>query len=256
MSRQIGDIPTRTFNPGDVIFREGDDPKGEAFMVHVGKVEIKKLDRRRAAPAHAPSARASLLGELALFRNAPALGHRHRRRGGDPHGHPRQPARSHGPEQSRPRRRADQGSRQPHAPGRGGGPRRRKARARREAAPPKPSSAPSTRKPARPRPSSARGPPAARVARTSGTTPQAEGVGGEGGDVAADGEGRGGRRRRRVDHVDGARGHADLEVVHERAVRAHRLGAHARAAALDVPASISGISFCSERTKAALLAER
>ena len=30
MSRQIGDIPTRTFNPGDVIFHEGDDPKGEA----------------------------------------------------------------------------------------------------------------------------------------------------------------------------------------------------------------------------------
>ena len=43
MSRQIGDIPTRTFNPGDVIFREGDDAKGEAFMVHIGKVEIKKL---------------------------------------------------------------------------------------------------------------------------------------------------------------------------------------------------------------------
>ena len=51
MSRQIGDIPTRTFNPGDVIFREGDDPKGEAFMVHLGK--------------------GSLLGELALFRHAP-----------------------------------------------------------------------------------------------------------------------------------------------------------------------------------------
>ena len=43
MSRQIGDIPTRTFNPGDVIFKEGDDPKGEAFIVHIGTVEIKKL---------------------------------------------------------------------------------------------------------------------------------------------------------------------------------------------------------------------
>ena len=43
MSRQIGDIPTRTFNPGDVIFKEGDDAKGEAFMLHIGKVGIKKL---------------------------------------------------------------------------------------------------------------------------------------------------------------------------------------------------------------------
>jgi hypothetical protein len=43
MSRQIGEIPTRTFNPGDVIFREGDDAKGEAFFVHIGKVEIRKV---------------------------------------------------------------------------------------------------------------------------------------------------------------------------------------------------------------------
>ena len=42
MSRQIGEVPTRTFEPGTVIFREGDDAKGEAFMVHQGRVEIRK----------------------------------------------------------------------------------------------------------------------------------------------------------------------------------------------------------------------
>jgi CRP/FNR family transcriptional regulator len=70
MSRQIGDIPTRTFNPGDVIFKEGDDPKGEAFMVHVGKVEIRKLvvgEQRLLTTI----GKGELLGELGLFRQAP-----------------------------------------------------------------------------------------------------------------------------------------------------------------------------------------
>jgi CRP/FNR family transcriptional regulator, cyclic AMP receptor protein len=70
MSRQIGEIQTRTFNPGDVIFREGDDAKGEAFLIHVGRVEIRKLvageDRLLAV-----SKKGELLGDLALFRNAP-----------------------------------------------------------------------------------------------------------------------------------------------------------------------------------------
>ena len=43
MSHRIGDIPTRIFKPGDVIFREGDDAKDEAFIVHSGKVEIRQL---------------------------------------------------------------------------------------------------------------------------------------------------------------------------------------------------------------------
>jgi len=70
MSRQIGEIPTRTFNPGDVIFREGDDAKGEAFMVHVGKVEIKKLIAGEERLINSIG-KGSLLGEFALFRNAP-----------------------------------------------------------------------------------------------------------------------------------------------------------------------------------------
>jgi CRP/FNR family transcriptional regulator, cyclic AMP receptor protein len=70
MSRQIGEIPTREYRPGDVIFREGDDPKGEAFMIHIGRVEIRKLiggeDR-----VLTTSKKGDILGELALFRNAP-----------------------------------------------------------------------------------------------------------------------------------------------------------------------------------------
>jgi CRP/FNR family transcriptional regulator len=70
MSRQIGEIPTRTFNPGDVIFREGDDPKGEAFFVHLGRVEIRKVmgGEERVLTV---LKKGDPLGELALFRNAP-----------------------------------------------------------------------------------------------------------------------------------------------------------------------------------------
>ncbi|HEV8438739.1 MAG TPA: cyclic nucleotide-binding domain-containing protein [Methylomirabilota bacterium] len=70
MSRQIGDIPTRTFKPGDAIFQEGDDPKGEAFMIHLGKVEIRKMINGENRLLTVQS-KGSLLGELGLFRNAP-----------------------------------------------------------------------------------------------------------------------------------------------------------------------------------------
>ena len=70
MSRQIGEIPTRTFEPGAVIFREGDDAKGEAFMVHVGRVEIRKQIGGEERLLNT-LAKGELLGHLALFRNAP-----------------------------------------------------------------------------------------------------------------------------------------------------------------------------------------
>jgi CRP-like cAMP-binding protein len=70
MSRQIGDIPTRTFNAGDVIFKEGDDPKGEAFIVHIGTVEIKKLVAGEQRLLNTVG-KGSLLGEFGLFRDAP-----------------------------------------------------------------------------------------------------------------------------------------------------------------------------------------
>ena len=70
MSRPSGEIPTRTFKPGDVIFKEGDDAKSEAFLVHEGKVEIRKFlggeEKLRRVQGEG-----KLLGEFALFRNAP-----------------------------------------------------------------------------------------------------------------------------------------------------------------------------------------
>ncbi len=70
MSRQIGEIPTRTFKPGEVIFREGDDAKGEAFLVHIGSVEIRKVVRGEDQLLNTLT-KGSLLGDFALFRNAP-----------------------------------------------------------------------------------------------------------------------------------------------------------------------------------------
>ena len=70
MSRPIGEVPTRTFQPGDVIFREGDDAKGEAFMVHQGRLDIRKQiggEERLLGTL----AKGELLGHIALFRNAP-----------------------------------------------------------------------------------------------------------------------------------------------------------------------------------------
>ena len=70
MSRQIGEVPSRTFKAGDVIFKEGDDAKSEAFLIHEGKVEVRKqiIGQDRLLRV---LGKAELLGELALFRNAP-----------------------------------------------------------------------------------------------------------------------------------------------------------------------------------------
>ena len=70
MSRQIGEVPTRTFEPGAVIFREGDDAKGEAFMVHMGRVEIRRQIGGEERLLNT-LAKGDLLGHIALFRNAP-----------------------------------------------------------------------------------------------------------------------------------------------------------------------------------------
>jgi CRP/FNR family transcriptional regulator len=70
MSRPSGEVPSRTFKAGEVIFKEGDDAKSEAFLVHEGKVEVRKQigieDRLLSVLGQG-----QLLGELALFRNAP-----------------------------------------------------------------------------------------------------------------------------------------------------------------------------------------
>ena len=70
MSRPSGEVPSRTFKAGEVIFKEGDDAKSEAFLVHEGKVEIRKNLGGEDKVLNL-LAKGQLLGELALFRNAP-----------------------------------------------------------------------------------------------------------------------------------------------------------------------------------------
>jgi CRP/FNR family transcriptional regulator len=70
MSRPSGEIPSRTFKAGEVIFSEGDDAKSEGFLVHEGKVEVRKNLGGKDTLLNVLG-KGQLLGELALFRNAP-----------------------------------------------------------------------------------------------------------------------------------------------------------------------------------------
>ena len=70
MSRPSAEVPSRTFKAGDVIFKEGDDAKSEAFLVHEGKVEVRK-NLGGQEKLLRTLGKGELLGELALFMNAP-----------------------------------------------------------------------------------------------------------------------------------------------------------------------------------------
>jgi CRP/FNR family cyclic AMP-dependent transcriptional regulator len=70
MSRPSGEIPSRTFKAGEAIFKEGDDAKGEAFLVHEGKVEVRK-NLGSEDKLLRVLGKGELLGEFALFTNAP-----------------------------------------------------------------------------------------------------------------------------------------------------------------------------------------
>jgi CRP/FNR family transcriptional regulator len=68
--RRIAGMPSRTFEPGEVIFRQGDAGTREAYLVHDGNVEV----RRRTSHGERilrSLVKGDLLGEVALFSDAP-----------------------------------------------------------------------------------------------------------------------------------------------------------------------------------------
>jgi len=70
MSRPSGEVPSRTCKAGEVIFKEGDDAKSEAFLVHEGKVEVRK-NLGGEDKLLRVLGKGERLGDFALFRNAP-----------------------------------------------------------------------------------------------------------------------------------------------------------------------------------------
>src|SRR5437763_18082 len=66
----LGDLERRTFKAGEIIFKEGADAKGEAFLIHAGSVQIKRVFDG-VEKVLSTLGEGELVGELALFREAP-----------------------------------------------------------------------------------------------------------------------------------------------------------------------------------------
>jgi rhodanese-related sulfurtransferase len=63
----LGDIERRRFKPGDYIFKEGDDPRDEAYVIHSGTVEIRRSFNGAERVVNRIG-EGEPLGEMALFR--------------------------------------------------------------------------------------------------------------------------------------------------------------------------------------------
>ena len=69
-SLTLGDLERRKFKAGDIIFQEGNEARGEAYVVHSGTVEIRRSFE--GLPKTLSTQRqGDLFGEVALFREAP-----------------------------------------------------------------------------------------------------------------------------------------------------------------------------------------
>jgi S1-C subfamily serine protease/rhodanese-related sulfurtransferase len=66
----LGDLERRAFKRQELIFKEGDDPKGEAFVVHAGTVQIKRTFDG-IEKVLSTLGEGELFGDLGLFRAAP-----------------------------------------------------------------------------------------------------------------------------------------------------------------------------------------
>lgn len=67
---RIGDTLIKAFEPGEVIFREGDESQSEAYLVHEGTVEARRRVDGEEQVLNT-LVKGDLLGEVALFRDAP-----------------------------------------------------------------------------------------------------------------------------------------------------------------------------------------
>jgi CRP-like cAMP-binding protein len=63
-------MESRTFNTGDLIFRQGDASNDEAYQVQEGAVEVRKSEDGEERILRRLG-KGDLLGEVALFRSAP-----------------------------------------------------------------------------------------------------------------------------------------------------------------------------------------
>ena len=63
-------MESRTFNTGDVIFRQGDASNGEAYLVNEGAVEVRRTEDGEERILRKLK-KGDLLGEVALFRSGP-----------------------------------------------------------------------------------------------------------------------------------------------------------------------------------------
>jgi len=68
--KQIADLPSETYEAGEVIFREGDESKSVAYLVHQGAVEVRRRVDGEERVLNT-LAKGDLLGEVALFRDGP-----------------------------------------------------------------------------------------------------------------------------------------------------------------------------------------
>ena len=68
--KQIADLPSETYGAGEVIFREGDESKSVAYLVHQGAVEVRRRVDGEERVLNT-LAKGDLLGEVALFRDGP-----------------------------------------------------------------------------------------------------------------------------------------------------------------------------------------
>src|SRR5919109_2783716 len=69
-SLTVGDLERRRYKAGEMVMKEGADANGEAFVIHSGVVEVRRTFDGEARLL-GTMGEGELLGEMALFRNAP-----------------------------------------------------------------------------------------------------------------------------------------------------------------------------------------